>query len=272
MKLILKTVAVLLMLVIVVGIVVWIWIDQIAAEGIRRGGTRALGVETYVEDVDVRLVRGTLGIEEFRVANPEGFETPHLLRSGNFDLALDTGSVWSDPIVLREIVLDGLDIHLEQKFTGNNISVVLENIRDLSKKTPPEEQRKKRKIQVDRVEIRNVVVHVSLPELGKRTVEIPAIELAGVTSDNAQGVLISELMARIFTALVAAVLEAGGDDIPATLRTALQIDLATAVSAVNAEKLTSQARKHIESLGKDMRRRAEGAATRAIGDLFGDDK
>ena len=220
MKKLLRVVAGLVVLVIVVLLVVVLRIDAIAKTGVEKGGTYALGVETSVDELSLSLLRGKLMMKGLKINNPPDFTSDHLMRSGRFDLELVPTSVLGETIELKKFELDGLDVNIEQKITGSNISTILENLKrfDTGEGEETEAKTGGKKIKVDRIVIRNVVVHFHLlPELsptGPVTVEIPQIELTEVTSDNASGVVVGELVRKIIPAIIEAILKDSKGKVP----------------------------------------------------------
>ncbi|MBS3820269.1 MAG: hypothetical protein GVY16_07460 [Planctomycetes bacterium] len=220
-RLLLRAVILLAVLVVLGLAAAWLLVDRLAKTAIERGGTYALGVETTIEDVDLKILGGTLRIDAMTVANPGGFDTPHAVRFDQFDFAIDTGSILSDPVVMHNIEMTGLEVHIEQKLGKNNIATILENVRRFESKSPAEKQEEGSgtRIVVDRLVINEVKAHVHLfsalgGDIEPITVVVPRIELAGLTSDNARGMLIGELFAKVIPAIIEAVLTAGEGTIP----------------------------------------------------------
>ena len=281
MKLLAKIVAVVVILVVIAAVAAWIWIDSIAKAGIEKGGTATLGVNTTVDDVSLSLLKGQLVMDGLRIANPEGFSSPHLMQSGRFDVQVETGSVFSDTIVLPKFELDGMDINIEKNDKGNNVSTVLDNI----KSKAPEEEAKKpeeggKKVKLDRVVVRNIAVHLHLPIIGGgdegRTLKVPEIVLEDVSSDDSAGVVVGQLTGKLFAAIMAAVVEKVGSDLPAALAGTLKTDIAAAASAIRANQLVGQVGGAFESLAgktaeglKEQTGKLGDAASKAVEGLGG---
>ena len=244
MKALLRIVLVLVVLLIVVGVVGYIWIDSIAKAAIEKGGTYALGVDTTVADVSLSPIGGTMKIEGLKVANPAGFQGPHLMQSGTFDLAMVAGSLLDDTIQVNKFELDGLSLSIEQTLQKNNISVILDNLKrfesddEPSEKKPSERKREKddgKKVKIDLITIRNVEATFRLPVGNPVTVKVPEVKVKDVTSDNAEGVAVSELIARVLPVVLARVLEQGKGIIPGDLLNTLNGDLNGLAAAVGGQ-------------------------------------
>ena len=285
MKALLRIVLVLVVLLIVVGVVGYIWIDSISKAAIEKGGTYALGVDTTVADVSLSPVGGTMKIEGLKVANPAGFQGPHLMQSGTFDLAMVTGSLLDDTIQVNKFELDGLSLSIEQTLQKNNISVILDNLKrfesddEPSENKPSERKRKKgddgKKVKVDLITIRNVEATFRLPVGNPVTVKVPEVKVKDVAGDNAEGVAVSELIARVLPVVLAAVLEQGKGIIPGDLLNTLNGDLNGLAAAVGGQlqQLVTNARGDMQKaladgLGKagdDVKKTVGGALDGLLG-------
>ena len=215
MKILARLIILIIVLLLVVITGMGMMINTLARLGIQAGATHALGVESTVEKVNLNLFAGKLRIDGLTIANPEGFETEHLMHSGRFELEMKPMSVLTDTIEISRFDLDGLDVNIEQRLGGSNVSKISDNLsRFESDKGKDEDAAKEdegKNVKVDRITIRNVTAHFHmLPELhpvGPITVNVPIIELTDVTSDNAGGVAVPELVRRLLPAILAAILE-----------------------------------------------------------------
>lgn len=217
MKLLIRLVLVLVLLAVIAGVIFVVMIDSIAKSGVEKGSAYALVVDTSVDEMDVGLLDGTVVMKGFRAGNPEGFDSPHLLKTGTFDLAVDTGSLFSDTIVVRRFRLDGLDVNIERKTLGSNIGKIVENLKRFQSDRPAEASEGK-KVKVDKVVISNVTAtfHLLQDLRGGEpiVVKVPTIELDDVSSDDPDGVVIGELISRLMPAILQAVLEQAEGKVP----------------------------------------------------------
>jgi hypothetical protein len=261
MRKLLRRAIVLVVLLAILAIVVWLYLDKLAKTGIERGASYALGCKTTVDSVGLRPFSGEAQVNGLTVANPDGYKAPHLVKTGRFDVSIRTGSLMSDTIEVSRFELDGLDLYIEQTLGGSNVQKVLEHIEATAggdEKNPTVEGDAGKKVKVDRIVIRNVEAHVQvLPIPGQASmlnVKVPEIVLEGVTSDNAQGVAVAELTRRLLPAIIAAVVEKGGGVLPKNLTAGLNAGVASATQAVGGvatkmvEQMGGQAAKFLERL------------------------
>ncbi|MHC4294700.1 MAG: DUF748 domain-containing protein [Planctomycetota bacterium] len=254
MKKLLRTVIALIVLLVVLVAAGSLAIDSLARAGLESGATYAMGVETSVEELDLGILSGRLAIGGLRFANPEGFSSEHLMRSGQFELEMRPGSVFQETVELNRFELDSLDVNIEQRAAGSNVAKVIDNLKrfggDGTKGEPKDKEGKK--VKVDRISIKNVVAHFHLlPELapgGPITVEIPEIVLTDVTSDNAGGVAVARLVSRIVPAILAAIIRQAPDTVDADFLQGLDTQVAelTETLGEQAQKLTAQAQAELK--------------------------
>jgi len=273
-KLLVRLLVTVLVIVIVVVVVGYFWMDTLAKQAVQRGGKYAMDVETTVDSVSLSPLAGTLRMKQLKIANPDGFSGPHLVSTGTFDLELDTGSLFGDTVELKKFELDGLDMYIEQTVSGNNVSAILANIERRfggGDEAKDDQKAEGKKVKVDLIMIRNVVARVKVLGGEELTVKVPEIKMEHVTDDNAAGVALPELMARILPAIVAAVLEKGGNVLPAGLATALQGDIGDVAGVLGgqAEKMIQDVRGNIEKAIGDQIKKGVGDA---MGDLLGGKK
>ncbi len=224
--------AVVLLVVVAVGIVVLL-IDPMAKSAVEKGGQYALGVPTNLDRMNIYLLRGEMTMDGLNISNPEGFDTPHLMDSGRFDLGVDTGSIFTDTVVVKKFILDGLDLNVEQKVPKSNVSVVLENIRRLGGDGKEKKPEKGKNVKVDEILIKNVTAHFHLTAGIKERVDVkvPEIRLKNVSTGEG-GAAVAQVIRRVLPAVIEAVLAEGGDRIPADLRGSLNSHLDSARKAL----------------------------------------
>jgi hypothetical protein len=226
----------------VVGLLVAI--DPLAKAGVEKGGTTALGVETTVENLDLGLLDGTLTMNRLRVDNPKDYQADYLMQFERFDLALDSASVLTDTIKITKFEMDSLELNIEQKLGKSNISEVMEHLKKIGgeKKDQPAEEKKGKKLRVDRIVLRNVKATFSLLSGPPVPVEVDEIVLENLTDENAQGLVIEELIARIIPAILKNVLEKSKGLVPSDFLNDLNSQVADVTKALGegAEKFLKQ--------------------------------
>jgi len=223
----------------------WFYLDRIAQSAVEREGTRALGVPVLVDSMALSPFSGRLGMDGFRVANPEGFSDASVLRLDSGRLGIRLGSLFDDVVVLPEIALDGLHVRLERNEQGTNLKRLLDNLDSGSGgEAPPAEGGEPTRVRVSRLSITNAGASVDLgPEFGDRgkfDVTLPSIELRDIGTDG-NGVTVEQLVEHVSRAVIDAIRESAASRLPDLIRRELGQRLEQ-----QREKLESEAREAVE--------------------------
>ena len=241
----------------------YVFVDHIAKLAVEKGGTQAMGVPTSLKSITLKPVRGEGSIEGLEISNPTGFKTPYFMSLSKGDASLDVGSVLKDQVVMKKISLSGIELYLEKTKEGANYKVILENMKK-GEQAPKEEGGKK--FLVEQVLVTDIRVHADVSTLGLKVstldIKIDEIKLENVGSDTGSGVIMSELMGTIVKAVLVAVLEQG-----VKLPGAIAEDLGGGLAGLGkfGGKVTIKAAgKVIGGAGKVL-----GGAAETIGGIFG---
>ncbi|MFB3893625.1 MAG: hypothetical protein ACE15C_16555 [Phycisphaerae bacterium] len=231
---------------------VFIFIDSIAKAGIEKGGTYATGVPTEVQSVKLSLLGGTFSMDNMKIGNPQGFTSPHAIKTGRFELEVAPTSVLGSTVQVRKFVLDGMDINIDTAGVKNNISAILDHIKGLGGSGQPSAEASKaekpagdsgKKIKIDKIIISNIVAHVQAPGgvVNIPPIKVQKLELDNVSSDD-NGATVSQIISRLIPAVLLAVTEQGKGLIPGDLLGSLNKDLASTVGNLGpgAQKMFSQ--------------------------------
>jgi hypothetical protein len=226
-RILLTLAALVVVVVLAVVIVAVIAIDAIAKRGVEEGATYALDVPSTLAGINVGILSGTVDMTGLEVSNPEGFPAPHFLALGEGGVAVTLGSLTKDVVNIPELRLHGIDVHLQQRGGKSNMGVILDNLGRFEKESddpPAGEPAPGKKFIVEKIDIRDVRVHVDPGELVGSIVPdivVPEIQLTNVGSDGS-GVTLADLTNIIVQAIVATSLEAGVDVLPGELANSLQ--------------------------------------------------
>jgi uncharacterized protein involved in outer membrane biogenesis len=302
MKLIKRLILVAVLLVILVAVALFYYIDSIAKSGIEKGATYALGVDTKLDNVSIGLFSGKFGMDKLHVTNPSGFSSPHFFALGKAELAVSLGSLMGDKVHVPRIAFKDIDLHLDKANGKANYDVIMENLKKLESKsddTVKDESGTGKRFVIDVIEIENVAVHVNLlPELGQLTkldISIPSLTLKNIGSDSDKGALMADVTDVVIKAIMKAVIAKGG--LPADMLGDLQgrlaqlqnidkvgIQMADKVINDVTGKVTGEIEKVTKDLGKDLLKDAGKDMAKdltkdltkdlgkGVGDLFGKDK
>ena len=208
-----------IILIAIVATVFHLFANRAIEIGIEAAATKTLDVGVDIRDVDLAILRGTLGLQGLVIDNPPGYELERLLELKDAKIAVEMGSFLGETVNIKEIRLDGFDVTLEQKVLSNNLQDILKNINKHTKaeKKPDQEPKKPaRKLHIDTLEISNVTVKVKLfPIPGKKdtvTVNLEPIRMTNLGGDNKLDT--ARLSGHILMAISAGLAEQGVDGLP----------------------------------------------------------
>lgn len=98
--------------------------------GIEKYGSAMTGAKVTLDDVSVDLGNGQASLRGLLVGNPEGFETEYLTHLDEIRVSLDLDSITSDPVVIKEVLIQGPVFIYEMAPGGNNLDAILNNVRE----------------------------------------------------------------------------------------------------------------------------------------------
>ena len=172
LKILYTVLSVIVILLIVVVIAINLFADSAVKMAIESAGTKALQVGVAVDSVDLSILGGKIGFQNLVIDNPPGYKHERLLELGKATIAVQTGSLLTDIVNIKDIRLDGLNVVLEQRgVTSNNLQDIMKSLptkeKESAEPAEPTEPGGK-KLHIDNLEITNVQVNVKLlPVPGK---------------------------------------------------------------------------------------------------------
>lgn len=266
MKFLGKLLLILIILLVAVGAIGWFYMNDLAKQGIEKGGTYALMVDTTVDEVSIKPLRGEMSLSKLKIANPQGFKTPFLIETGQFSMAVDTGTLMADTVVVKDFDLNGLELYIEQTLQGSNIQAIMKNLERFAAKKGPDDQPDQqpepegpgKKVKVDRLVVRNVVAHLNL--LGQNLdIKVDEMTFPELTQENAAGVTVPVLISRLVPAIFQAVIDKAQVEgvLPADFAAQLESSINSAVTRLgeDARKAVSEA---TASMGAEIEKATEG--------------
>ena len=252
--------------------------------GAAKAGPAIIGTPITISNANVRVLSGLVDISGMVVGPPEGFKA-NVFEINSFKVDVDAGSVFSDTIVIREILIKDPVVTYELSGINSNIGAIMDKVgkaESKAKEKPAGQDGGKagKKVIVEKFVFEGGKIRVASSALGGKGVVLPMprIELAdiGKKSGGATGVeVLSEVMKSIGAGVAGAVGNLGGAVMGAAGAVgSAAVDAAGAVgsAAVDAAGAVGTAAvKTVESVGKTAAG-AVGAVGDSIGGLFGGGK
>lgn len=188
-------------------------IDPIVEAGVNKFGPEITGTHVFLKKADLSLFSGQGSLQGITVGNPKGFASPHAVKMGSVDVALDTSTLLDDVIVIKRIAVDSPDIVYEIAGKTNNFDEILRNVKrlgDVSEKTAAKKEASggkaegtARKVVIDEFVITNGKASVRLPALkADLTVSLPEMSIEGIgREDGKTGISMAKAAERILREL-----------------------------------------------------------------------
>ena len=208
----------------VVLVIVIARLDSIVKVGVEKVGPQVTQTPVTLAKVHVGLLSGSGSVEGFVLGNPEGYKSEFAIKVGTASLSLDAGSLLTDKIHIKQVLVVAPEITLEGALGGkNNLTKIMDNVQAAAGPAPAKDgtpapaQDKKaagKKIQVDEFILRGAKLHLSLSvgPLGnaKTTVPLPDIILKDLGKDS-DGLTGAELTRKVLQEIVSSSLKAAQD-------------------------------------------------------------
>jgi hypothetical protein len=240
-------------LLVLLALAVFFFLDSLVRSAVEKGGTHATGTPVDLATADLALFGGKLDLEGFTVANPPGFRDEPFVRMGTMHADWQSGTLFSDELVIDELAIDGIAINLERASGATNFGKILDHVKSRGGKpdpdAPPDAGPKKTLI-VKRIVITDIgaTVHLDgVPLLGGSfAVKVPRIEIADFKSDGSTKEIIAKLSGAVIDAVLAATVDAGDAVLPKELVADLKRDLADVKK--QAKDALEEAKKDLEDV------------------------
>jgi hypothetical protein len=218
MKKSLKVLRIVVLVIVVVAVLVVVAIDLFADRalkiGIEAAATKTLNVGVSVEDVELSIMGGRLGLGNLVINNPPGYQHKQLLELKEGLIEINVRSLLGEVVNIKEIRLDGVNVVLEQRgISSNNLQDVIKSIPSKDKEAA---EPSGKKLHIDNLEISDVSVEVKLlPIPGKAdtfTLRLKPIRMTNLGSDNKLDAAV--LSSKILVAIAGGVAEQGAGELP----------------------------------------------------------
>ncbi len=217
LKILYIVLSIIVVLLIVVVLAVNLFADSAVKMAIESAGTKTLQVAVAVDDVDLSILGGKIGFQNLVIDNPPGYKNEKLLELGQAKIAVQTGSLLSNIVNIKDIRLDGVSVVLEQRgITSNNLQDIMKSLpaKDTEPAEPAEPAGKK--LHIDNLEITNAQVKVKLlPIPGKAdtlTLKLAPIKMTDLGGEN--DIDTGALVRKVLLALAGGIAEQGAGLLP----------------------------------------------------------
>lgn len=103
-------------------------LDGLIQQAVETYGSEITKTQVTLAEVELDITSGKGALRGLRIGNPAGFNTPSAFELGAISIAIDTGTITSDTVVITEIVIDAPDVTYELGGDGSNIDAIQRNV------------------------------------------------------------------------------------------------------------------------------------------------
>jgi hypothetical protein len=229
---ILRKVLIGLLVVIVVLVIAFnLFGDAAITKGVKAGASKALGVNVALGGVHLRLLRGSVGMNDLAVDNPAGYSNKTLLTLKDARVKAEMGSMLSDTVKIDEIKLDGIDVDIEQKGLSTNLQDLLNGMKAQAPPAPttttPGPAKAKttgKKLLIKSLEITNVKVKVRVLSGPAIPLTLKTIKMENIGSGG-EPVDVAALTGKILAAIAEGIAQEGAGILPSDITGGLKSGL-----------------------------------------------
>lgn len=220
---------VVLAVVLLVGVLYYLFGERAIKTAVETGATRALKVDVGLGGVSLNLLQGEVGIFDLAIDNPEGYQHEKLLLLDVATLKAETCSLFRDTVIVNQIRLDGVEVVIEQKGTTNNLQEIIDNLPESEeeaeeRKPDGQEEKPSKKLKIDKLIISDVKVKAKLlPIPGKAdtvTLKLDPIVIEDIGGDD--GISAMMLTQKVMVAIAGGVASQGGSILPEDMVTGVE--------------------------------------------------
>lgn len=103
-------------------------LDGIVKAAIEKYGSEATQAKVSLKAVELSPAQGSGSVKGLVIGNPKGFSTPEAMSLGDVSISLDIGSLQSNPIVIKQVLIEQPAITYEYGAGGSNLQAIQKNV------------------------------------------------------------------------------------------------------------------------------------------------
>ncbi len=193
-------------------------LDSIVSSGIEETGSEMTGTAVTVDNVSISPFSGSGTISGFRVANPDGYSQDYAITIQTMSIQLEPFTLFSDEIVINQVMITDASVFVEQKLPENNIREIMAHINSV-----PEGEASDARLIIELFVLENGTADLFTDVGGERSarVEISRIELQDLGRESGQETaeaVIKEVAEEVAGESLQAAVESGGEQLRDALR------------------------------------------------------
>ena len=206
-------------IIIVIAAILLLFRDMYIPFVVSKAGTFALGTKVELKKFSSSLT-GKVDIQGLSVANPEGYNNPNAFKLEHVYVDVSVLSLLSNEIVVREILVTGMQVDLEAKLNRTNLGELKANVdrlvpqkssADAESDTADTKEKSAKSVVIEKLNINNNFISLSNSMISM-TSRIPLVPISMENVGKGQSVAetFNEIFIKILTSVFDACAGVGG--------------------------------------------------------------
>lgn len=167
-------------------------LDSVVKTAVEQIGSDASGTKVSLNEVEISPTDGHGALRGFRMTNPKGFAEGDAFKFDEVSLTIDVSTILSDPVVIKEIVIDKPVITYAIGKSSTNMDEIQKNVNDYARAEESAsgggggDSSEGPKIIIENLYMRGGTVNVSAPAVTDETLTAPLPDIH-LTDIGAEG-------------------------------------------------------------------------------------
>ena len=188
----------------VVLVLVFQNLDGIIKRVIEDVGSKVTNTSVTVDSVKFSLTEGRGEIYGLAIGNPSGYSRGKAFEISEVALQVAPASLTGPVIVIKEVLVDGAKLNIEQKGTGNNLSALLEGMNTGTSEpeaAPADTAPSDTRLMLEQFSFTNSAAKISTEQHGEHSLKLPAIKVSNI-GDKQNGLTPEQLASQLVASVV----------------------------------------------------------------------
>ena len=191
-------------------------LNSLVKKAVETVGPKITRTDVKLASAVLLPLSGSGSLNGLVIGNPEGFGKSYAIKVGSISISVDRNSLFSDTIIINEILIKKTSITLEGTLQGNNLGKLMQNIKSYDTGSKPSSEKKQtsyasRKFIVKRVLVSGTELNVAASALGQsvsQSLPLGDLHLENLGSDGS-GISPAAISQQILTPLINSAIRQG---------------------------------------------------------------
>jgi len=195
-------------------------LNSLVKKAVETVGPKITRTDVKLASAVLLPLSGSGSLNGLVIGNPEGFGKSYAIKVGSISISVDRDSLFSDTIIINEILIKRTSITLEGTLQGNNLGKLMQNIKSYDSGSKPSTEKKQtsssspsssRKFLVKRVLVTGTELNVAASALGQsvsQSLPLGVLHLENLGSDGS-GISAAAISQQILTPLINSAIRQG---------------------------------------------------------------